>query len=366
MEEVNALEGVNHSIFKQISELEHEQLVFCHDEHTGLKAIIGIHNTVLGPGLGGTRMWDYASEHEAILDVLRLSRGMTYKAAISGLNMGGGKAVIIGDAKKLKSEALMRRFGRFIESLNGRYVTAEDVNMNTRDMEYISMETQHVTGLPESMGGSGDPSPVTAYGVYMGIKAIMKKMYGTEELTGKVVGVQGVGQVGSYLINLLNKEKAKIYISDIFEDKIKNIASQYNVTVVGEDEIYDLDMDIYAPCALGATLNSNTISRLKCNIVAGGANNQLEEEKIHGKMLMERGIAYGPDFLINAGGVMNVYAEYLGGYNREVVYQWAEGIYDTCLKILETSENENITTHEAAMKLAENRIKAIGKVKLAH
>ncbi|MGK7393123.1 MAG: Glu/Leu/Phe/Val dehydrogenase dimerization domain-containing protein [Candidatus Cyclobacteriaceae bacterium M3_2C_046] len=366
MTEVNSLEKADHiSIFDEISKLEHEQLVFCHDEHTGLKAIIGVHNTVLGPALGGTRMWNYVSEREAIIDVMRLSRGMTFKAAISGLNIGGGKAVIIGDARTMKKEALMRRFGRFIDSLGGRYVTAEDVNMSTRDMEYIRMETKHVTGLPTNRGGSGDPSPVTAYGVYMGIKACLKKEQGTEMLTGKKIGVQGAGQVGTYLIELLNKENAEVFVTDIFEDKLEKLAKNHKVHVVGPQEIYDQELDIYAPCALGATLNDKTIPRLKCNIVAGGANNQLENEKIHGQMLQERGIIYAPDFLINAGGVMNVYAEYLGNYNREVVYEWAEGIYDTLINTLQKAEKENITPQEAAIKVAIKRIKDIGKVKLA-
>ncbi|MFW5761301.1 MAG: Glu/Leu/Phe/Val dehydrogenase dimerization domain-containing protein [Cyclobacteriaceae bacterium] len=366
MEEVNVEEKKDESsVFDKISRLEHEQLVFCHDEYTGLKAIIGIHNTVLGPALGGTRMWNYASEQEAVTDALRLSRGMTYKAAISGLNIGGGKAVIIGDARKIKSEALMRRFGRFIESLGGRYVTAEDVNMTTRDMEYISMETKHVTGLPETMGGGGDPSPVTAYGVYMGMKALLKNEFGSESLQGKKIAVQGAGQVGSYLVELLEKENAQIYVSDIFPEKVNQLAKKNNVTIVEADEIHKLEVDIFAPCALGAILNDQTIPELKCKIIAGGANNQLYDENIHAQMLKDRGIVYGPDFLINAGGVMNVYAEYLGGYNRKVVYQLAENIYDTCLKIVNTANSENITTHDAAKKLAEKRIKDIGNVKLA-
>ncbi|MDH5475724.1 MAG: leucine dehydrogenase, partial [Cyclobacteriaceae bacterium] len=303
------------SLFGQVSTMGHEQVVFCHDESTGLKAIIGIHNTVLGPSLGGTRMWNYGSEAEALTDALRLSRGMTYKAAITGLNIGGGKAVIIGDANTMKTEAFMRRFGRFVESLGGRYITAEDVNMKTRDMEYIAMETRHVTGLPESMGGGGDPSPVTAYGTYLGMKAAAKKAYGNDSLENKKVAVQGVGQVGMYLVEYLTKEGAKVYVTDIFEDKLLKIAAKHNATVVGQDEIYDLDVDIYAPCALGATLNDDTIGRLKCKIIAGAANNQLENEQKHGVMLMDKDIIYAPDFLINAGGLINVYAEYLGGYN---------------------------------------------------
>jgi leucine dehydrogenase len=351
-------------IFGTLSQLGHEQVVFCNDEATGLKAIIAIHNTVLGPALGGTRMWNYTSEQEAITDVLRLSRGMTFKAAISGLNLGGGKAVIIGDAKTMKTEAFLRRFGKFVNSLNGKYITAEDVNMKTIDMEYINMETKHVTGLPESMGGGGDPSPVTAYGVYMGMKATAKKVYGSDSLTGKRIAVQGVGQVGMHLVEYLVKEKAEVFITDLFEDKVKAIANQYGVKAVGQDEIYDLDSDIYAPCALGATVNDETISRLKCSIIAGAANNQLKDEVRHGYMLMDKSITYAPDFLINAGGLINVYNEFLGNYNRNRVFEHAEKIYTTCLNILNLAENEKISSQEAAIKLSEERIAAIGRVRM--
>ncbi|NBW35095.1 MAG: Glu/Leu/Phe/Val dehydrogenase [Cytophagia bacterium] len=333
--QVKELEKVSTAgIFGTLTQMGHEQVVFCNDEATGLKAIIGIHNTVLGPALGGTRMWNYANEQEAITDVLRLSRGMTFKAAISGLNLGGGKAVIIGDAKTQKTEAFMRRFGKFVNSLGGKYITAEDVNMKTADMEYIGMETKHVTGLPESMGGSGDPSPVTAYGVYLGMKSTAKKVYGNDSLTGKKVAVQGVGQVGMYLVEHLVKEGAKVTINDISEEKVKALVEKFGVAVVNADGLYDLDMDIYAPCALGATLNDNTIPRLKCSIVAGAANNQLKEELKHGYMLKDKSITYAPDFLINAGGLINVYNEHLGNYNRKRALEQAEKIYTTNLSIL--------------------------------
>lgn len=351
-------------VFAKAAQFGHEQIVHCYDEATGLRALIAIHNTSLGPALGGTRMWNYSSEQEALTDVLRLSRGMTFKAAISGLNLGGGKAVLIGDAKTMKTEAYLRRFGKFIQSLGGKYWTAEDVNMKTADMEYIGMETKYVTGLPESMGGGGDPSPVTAYGTYLGIKATAKKVFGTDSLSGKKVGVQGVGQVGSYLVERLVKENAKVVITDLFEDKVKEVAKKYGVETVAQDRIYDLDMDIYAPCALGATLNDDTIPRLKCSIVAGGANNQLKEEIKHGYMLMDRSITYAPDFLINAGGLINVYNEYLGGYNRERTYQQAEKIYDTCLNILNLAEREKITSQEAAIQLAEKRMTEVGRVRI--
>lgn len=365
MLEIKATETVREgSIFGQVSSMDHEQLVICHDEATGLKALIGIHNTTLGPALGGTRMWPYASEDEAITDVLRLSRGMTFKNALAGLNLGGGKAVILGNPK-LKNEAFLRRFGRFVESLGGRYVTAEDVNMNTADMEFIGMETRHVTGLPEVKGGGGDPSPVTAYGVYMGMKAAAKKAFGTESLKDKRIAVQGVGQVGKYLIDHLIKEGANVMVTDIFEDKLQAIAKATGAQAIDPSIIYDLDMDIYAPCALGATINDDTIDRLKCAVIAGGANNQLKDEAKHGKILLAKGITYAPDFLINAGGVINVGAEYLGGYNREIVLQQTEKIYDTCLGILKKAENEQIPAQQAAIETAKARIEAIGKVKLS-
>ncbi|WP_215225183.1 Glu/Leu/Phe/Val family dehydrogenase [Echinicola shivajiensis] len=350
------------SIYGQITSLGHEQLVMCYDEPTGLKAIIGIHNTVLGPALGGTRMWNYASEEEAITDVLRLSRGMTFKAAISGLNIGGGKAVIIGDPK-LKNEAFLRRFGKFVQSLGGKYITAEDVNMKTSDMEYIAMETSHVTGLPEVKGGGGDPSPVTAYGAYLGMKAAAKKAYGQDSLEGKKIAVQGIGQVGRHLIDHLVKEGAEIFITDIFEDRLKEVAKKTGATVISPEDIYDVNMDIYAPCALGATVNDETLSRLNCQVIAGAANNQLKDEEVHGQALIERGIIYAPDFLINAGGLINVYAEYLGNYNRELAYQQAEKIYDTCLAILNKSEKEGIPAQQAAIEMAWNRINSISKLK---
>lgn len=365
MLEIKATETVREgSIFGQITTMDHEQLVICNDEATGLKALIGIHNTTLGPALGGTRMWPYASEEEAITDVLRLSRGMTFKNALAGLNLGGGKAVILGDPK-LKNEAFLRRFGRFVQSLGGRYVTAEDVNMNTSDMEFIGLETRHVTGLPEIKGGGGDPSPVTAYGVYMGMKAAAKKAFGSESLEGKRIGVQGVGQVGKYLIEHLVKEGANVLVTDIFEDKVQAVAKATGAQVVDPNVIYDLEMDIYSPCALGATINDQTIDRLKCAVIAGGANNQLKDETKHGRILVEKGIVYAPDFLINAGGVINVGAEYFGGYNRETVYKQTEKIYDTCLGILNKSENENIPAQQAAIETAKARIEAIGRVKLS-
>ncbi len=351
------------SVFEHMQQMGHEQIVFCHDPNSGLNAIIGIHNTTLGPALGGTRLWNYNTHEEAIIDALRLSRGMTYKAAISGLNLGGGKAVIIGDASKIKSEALWRRYGKFVNSLNGKYITAEDVNTSAKDMEYISMETDFVTGVPEYMGGSGDPSPFTAYGVFTGMKAAAKKAWGTDSLSGKKVLVQGVGHVGQYLVGHLVEEGAKVYITDISENKIKQTTEKFHsIEVVDGNKIWDMDIDIYAPCALGATVNTASIGKMKCPVIAGAANNQLEDENIHGPMLIEKGIIYVPDFLINAGGLINVGAE-LDGYNRERVTGNVEKIYDRTLEILELSGNEKIHTQAAAMKIAEKRLKDIANVK---
>lgn len=364
MIEVNDIKRTkDFELFGEMAKNDHEQVVFCNDSETGLKAIIGIHNTVLGPALGGTRMWEYTSDAEALNDVLRLARGMTYKAAISGLNLGGGKAVIIGNADQLKNEAFLRRFGRFVESLNGLYVTAEDVNMSPDDMEYISKETKHVTGLSESLGGGGDPSPMTAYGVYMGMKASAKKAYGSDSLEGRSVSVQGAGHVGMYLLEYLAKENVKLYVSDFNENRAIEAASKFRAQVVGLEEIYDLDVDIYAPCALGATLNDSTIDRMRCQIIAGAANNQLDDELLHGQLLAKRGIIYAPDFLINAGGLINVGIDYLGGWSKESVLHKIEKIYQTTLDILNLSEQIGIQTQEAAMRLAKKRISEVAKVK---
>jgi len=363
--DLNEVVKGNPSIISQMADFDHEQIVFCQDKAAGLKAIIAIHNTVLGPALGGTRMWAYQSETEALTDVLRLSRGMTYKSSLAGLNLGGGKAVIIGDARKDKNEALMRRFGKFVDGLAGRYITAEDVGMSLRDMEYVRMETESVAGLPEHMGGSGDPSPFTAYGVYMGMKAAAKEQYGSDSLLGKKVLVQGIGSVGSALVDHLIKEGAIVSVSDIYQDRIDALVAKHGVTVINPDEVYSQDMDIYAPCALGATVNDATLAKLKCSIIAGAANNQLATESKHGIDVMNKGIVYVPDYLINAGGIINCYWEVIG-YSREAAMSGTEKIYDTALKIFKLSKDENIPTYLAANRLAEERLNAIGKVKLSY
>lgn len=342
-------------VFGQLSFNDHEQIVFCNDKDTGLKAIIGIHNTVLGPALGGTRMWNYATEWDALNDVLRLSRGMTFKAAITGLNLGGGKAVIIGDAKTQKTPELMKRFGEFVHSLSGKYITAEDVGMETADMDLVRTVTPYVTGISESLGGAGNPSPITAYGVFMGMKAAAMEAFGSASLEGRTVLVQGIGHVGEVLVDHITKEGGKVLISDINEARLQEVSKKYGATIFAGEDIYSANVDIYAPCALGATINNETIEKLKVKVIAGAANNQLADENIHGTRLREKGILYAPDFLINAGGIINVYAE-IGKYGKDEILRKTENIYDTTLEIFAKSKAEQCTTHEAALKIALQRI----------
>jgi leucine dehydrogenase len=345
--------------FHRMELANHEQVVFCRDKASGLQAIIAIHDTTLGPALGGTRMWPYASEAEALIDVLRLSEGMTYKAAVTGLNLGGGKAVIIGDPKRDKSEALLRAHGRFIDSLGGRYITAEDVGITVQDMEYVYMETPFVTGVASAPGGSGDPSPLTAFGVYHGIKAAAKRVWGSPDLQGRSVAIQGAGAVGTYLAQNLAAEGVRIYVADIDSVRVQNVVDETGAEVVPPEEIFGQDVDVFAPCALGAILNDETIPRLRCRIVAGGANNQLAEHR-HGDELMRRGILYAPDFVINAGGLINVYSE-LQGYDPAAARNKARGIYDTLLAIFGWAEKDGIPTYQAAERLAEARIQEVSR-----
>ncbi len=340
------------AIFDTLKTMGHEQVVFCHEPSTGLRAIIAIHDTTLGPALGGSRFWNYASDEEALTDVLRLSRGMTYKAAIAGLSLGGGKAVIIGDPKKLKSEAFFRAFGRFVDSLGGRYITAEDVNINVSDMEQVRLETRYVSGLSS---GSGDPSPITALGVYSGIKAAVKARLQKDSLRGLRVGVQGCGAVGSYLCELLHNDGAKLLVTDIDPGKTEKIKSLYGAQILSDMEIFRTEIDIFAPCALGAILNDETIPLLKTPIVAGGANNQLRDESKHGQMLKDRNILYAPDYVINAGGLINVYEE-LKGYNEQTARRKAMNIERTLSEIFAEAERSGILTHQASDRLAEKRL----------
>lgn len=344
-------------IFDYMEKYNYEQLVFCHDATSGLKAIIGIHDTTLGPALGGTRIWNYETEEDAILDVLRLSRGMTYKNSVAGLNLGGGKAVIIGDPDKIKSEELFRAYGRYVESLGGRYITAEDMNTTTKDMDIIHEETEHVVGLE---GKSGNPSPVTAYGVFRGLLAAAEEAFGTKDLKDKVVAVQGLGAVGYCLCKHLHEAGAKLIVTDIKKEYINKVVQDFGAKAVAPDKIYGVECDIFAPCAMGAIINDFTIEQLKCKVVAGSANNQLAEEK-HGDMLEEKGIIYAPDYVVNGAGVMNVYEE-LQGYNEQRAMARASGVYEAIKKVIEIAKRDGIPTYKAADRMAEERIQKIGEL----
>ncbi|MFA1711432.1 branched-chain amino acid dehydrogenase [Peribacillus frigoritolerans] len=341
-------------IFKYLEKYDYEQLLFCQDKQSGLKAIIAIHDTTLGPALGGTRMWTYASEEDAIEDALRLSRGMTYKNAAAGLNLGGGKTVIIGDPRKDKNEEMFRAFGRYIQGLNGRYITAEDVGTTVEDMDLIHEETDFVTGISPAFGSSGNPSPVTAYGVYRGMKAAAKEAFGTDSLEGKVVAVQGVGNVSYNLCRHLHEEGAKLIVTDINKESVARAVESFGATAVNPDEIYGVDCDIYAPCALGAVINDQTINQIRAKVIAGAANNQLKES-VHGDQIHEKGIIYAPDYVINAGGVINV-ADELLGYNRERALKKVETVYDTIERVIEIAKRDHIPTYKAADRMAEERI----------
>ncbi len=344
-------------IFDYLEKYDYEELVFAHDKASGLKAIICIHDTTLGPALGGTRVWDYETEEEAILDALRLARGMTYKNSAAGLNLGGGKAVIIGDPKKVKTEAALRTFGKYVEGLSGRYITAQDMNMTPADLGIINYETDHVAGLE---GKSGDPSPVTSLGVFRGLLAAANERFGSDDLTGKTVAVQGLGAVGYGLCEYLHEAGAKLLVTDIVQESVDKAVNELGATAVGLDEIYGVDCDIFAPCAMGAIINDDTIEQFKCEVIAGSANNQLEEER-HGDILKEKNILYVPDFVINAGGVINVFEE-LQGYNAERALGRANAIYDSVKRIFEIADEQNITTSLAADHLAEERIAAMVNV----
>lgn len=346
--------------FDYMERYGYEQMVYFYDKTTGLKGITCIHDTTLGPALGGTRLWNYQSEEDAALDCLRLARGMTYKNAAAGLNLGGGKTVLIGDADSIKSEAYFRALGRYVQSLNGRYITAEDVNTSCKDMEYVNMETQHVVGLE---GRSGNPSPMTALGAFHGIRAALKYKFGTDDISKFSFAVQGAGQTGYYLINFLLEAKAKkIYFSEINTKHIERMNREHpEVEFVSPEDIYGLNVDVFAPCALGAVMNDNTIPQIKAKVVAGTANNVLADEDKHGLMLKDAGILYAPDFVINAGGVINVYHE-LKNYNRDEVIKAIEKIYDRLLDIFKISDKEGVHAQEAAKVFARQRIQTIKEV----
>ncbi|HEX8717070.1 MAG TPA: Glu/Leu/Phe/Val dehydrogenase [Gemmatimonadaceae bacterium] len=344
-------------IFDRLAEMGHEQIVLCSDPSAGYRGIIAVHSTVLGPALGGTRFWSYGSDDEAIIDALRLARGMTYKNAVAGLNLGGGKSVIIGDNRTPNREMIFRAHGRFVEGLGGRYVTAEDVGTSTSDMDFVHMETDYVTGLA---GKSGDPSPVTAHGVFRAIQAAAKHRWGSDALSAKTVAIQGCGHVGYNLAKELRDAGATVIVTDIDAERVRRAVTELGARAVEPGEIYGVKADIFAPCALGAVINDNTIPQLKVEVVAGAANNQLLEER-HGDALEARGILYTPDYVANAGGVINVYSE-LANWDSSRALRKADEIYTTTLGVFEIARSEGIPTYEAADRLAERRLKAVGSL----
>jgi leucine dehydrogenase len=341
-------------LFETLADYGHEQIVFWSEPELGYKGIIAIHDTTLGPALGGTRFWTYASDEEAIIDALRLSRGMTYKSAVAGVALGGGKSVIIGDNRTRDREMIFRAHGRAVESLGGRYITAEDVGTSVDDMEFVRMETDAVVGV---YGGSGDPSPVTAYGTYQGIRATVERKFGTPSLEGKHVLVQGLGNVGYHLCAFLHDEGARLTVTDIDEGRIARVRDDFDAAVVGPDEIYGIEADVYAPCALGATINDDTLKVLRVQVVAGAANNQLAQPR-NGDELHERGILYAPDYVINAGGLINVYGE-IHDWTPERSKRKAGEIYGTLHRIFAYAEEEGVTTAKAADRIAEERIQRV-------
>ncbi len=354
---IDATSSGSLALFDTMAEMGHEQVVMSHDKSSGYRGVIAIHDTTLGPALGGARFWHYASDEEAIIDALRLSRGMTYKNAVAGLNLGGGKSVIIGDNRTTKREMTFRAHGRFVDSLGGRYITAEDVGTSTADMDFVHMETKFVTGLANR---SGDPSPVTAHGVFRSIQASAKHRWGSDSLEGKSIAVQGLGHVGYYLCKELSAAHARLIVTDIDMSRVKRVVDEFGAKAVEHDAIFATKADIFAPCALGGIINDKTLPKLRVEIVSGGANNQLLEER-HGEALEAKGILYAPDYVANAGGVINVYSE-LAGWTRERSLRKADEIYDTMLGVFELAREQGIPTYVAADRLAERRLKAVGSL----
>lgn len=341
------------AVFDLVDFDNHEQVVYCSDEASGLKAIIAVHSTALGPAAGGCRFWDYASDEAALKDVLRLSKGMTYKNAMAGLKLGGGKGVIIGDVKTLKSTALFKAYGEAVNHLNGRYYTAEDINITTADMAIVNQSTAFVSGLE---GKSGNPAPFTALGTFLGIKAAVKFKLGKDDLTGIKVAVQGLGSVGYSLCEKLHAAGAELIVTDINQLALDKAVAELDATVVGLDEIYSQDVDVYSPCALGASINDDSIAQLKATIVAGCANNQLAESR-HDQMLTEKGILYAPDYVINAGGIINVALEiYPEPYSADSATKLVGNIYHTLMTVFETAAANNMPTGLITDEMARNII----------
>ncbi|MGH2661987.1 MAG: Glu/Leu/Phe/Val family dehydrogenase [Actinomycetota bacterium] len=349
------------AVFSSLTD-EYEEVVFFHDPPSGLRAIVAIHSTALGPALGGTRYFPFESEEAALRDVLRLSRGMTYKAAAAGLDLGGGKAVIIGDPQRDKSEELLRAYGRFIESLGGRYITAEDVGTSRDDMDMMRRETRWVTGVSERLGGSGDPSPVTAFGVYQGLRACAEEALRVSSLEGAHVVVQGVGKVGYHLVKHLVDGGARVTVADVDVDAVARAVREFDVDTVATDKAHAVPCEIFSPCALGGVIRDDTIPELKCRVVAGAANNQLERPE-HADTLAALGVLYAPDYVINAGGLINV-ADELNGYDRERAMRKVKEIYRTLREVFRLARVEGITPVRAADRLATDRIASVSRVQL--
>ena len=352
------------NVLEYMEQYGHEQLSVYTDTDAGLRAFIAIHDTTLGPALGGVRVWPHPTEDAAVMDVLRLGRAMTYKSAAAGLHFGGGKGLIMADPNRDKTEALMRAFGRVVNTLGGRYITTEDVGMTPQDVEWIAQETSHVTGLPLSAGGSGDPSSMTGFGVYQGMKACAKEAWGSDSLAGRVIAIQGFGHTATALArNLLEKEEGiKLVVTDINEEALGRAREQAGAQVVGPEEIYNVVCDIFAPCALGGILNSQTIPQLKCRIVCGSANNQILDEE-DGNALQKRDILYAPDYIVNAGGVINISCEIGTPYNEGAAKEKTARIYETVQGVIAISNKEGISTAQAAARLAEEHIAAARKIR---
>jgi leucine dehydrogenase len=355
---VSAVPASARGAFALIAEHAHEQVSYWYDPPSGYRGIVAIHSSALGPGLGGTRFWHYASDEEALVDVLRLARGMTYKAAAAGLDLGGAKSVILSDPTMRDRAAIFRAHGRHVNSLNGRYLTAEDVGTSPADMAYVAEETRHVTGVP---GRSGDPSPMTAFGVFRAMQAGAKFVWGRDGLAGKTVAVQGVGHVGYALCELLRQDGAKLVVSDLDAARVQRAVADFGARGVAAEAIYGVQADVFAPCALGAVLNDATLAVLRVALVCGGANNVLAEDR-HGELLERRGIAYVPDYVANAGGIINIYQE-VAGWTAEQSHAKAGAIYDTALRVLGMARDEHIPSYKAADRLVQDRLAAAEKAK---
>jgi leucine dehydrogenase len=349
------------NIFEEMEKYGHEQVIFNYDKATGLKAIIAIHDTTLGPALGGCRMWDYKTEQDALIDAMRLSRGMTYKCAVAGVTHGGGKTVILGDPKTQKSDELFQALGSFVETLKGRYYTGTDVGTVGMDFVSAHKQSEYLVGLPEEYGGSGNSAIITAYGVWKGIKATAKEAFGSDNLKGLTIAVQGLGKVGFDLLGRLHEEGCKLIVSDISTENVRRAQETYpDVKVVKPEEIFTVECDIFSPNALGAIINDETVGRFKCRAICGAANNQLKELR-HCDMLRERGILYAPDYVANAGGLIQV-ADELQGYNKDRAFKNASLIYDILLQIFAIAKAENISTAKAADVMLDKKIETIGRI----